>query len=56
MSGSKGGSTTYTTPVLTDEQRSQIKAQNEFFTGTIAPTYQGAVKVLQNCTIKVHLV
>jgi hypothetical protein len=44
MSGSKGGSTSYTTPVLTDEQRQQIQAQNEFFTGTIAPTYQGAVK------------
>lgn len=44
MSGSKGGSTTYTTPELTPEQRAQIKAQNEFFTGTIAPTYQGAVK------------
>lgn len=44
MSFGKGGSTTYTTPQLTDEQRAQIKAQNEFFTGTIAPTYQGAVK------------
>lgn len=44
MSFGKGGSTTYTTPQLTDEQRSQIKAQNEFFTGTVAPTYQGAVK------------
>jgi hypothetical protein len=44
MSASKGGSTTYTTPELTPEQRSQIQAQNEFFTGTIAPTYQGAVK------------
>lgn len=40
MSMGKGGSTTYTTPQLTDEQRSQIKAQNEFFTGTIAPLYQ----------------
>jgi len=44
MSASKGGSTTYTTPELTPEQRAQIQAQNEFFTGTIAPTYQGAVK------------
>lgn len=44
MSFGKGGSTTYTTPQLTDEQRAQIKAQNEFFTGTVAPTYQGAVK------------
>ena len=44
MSMGKGGSTTYTTPQLTDEQRQQIQAQNQFFTGTIAPTYQGAVK------------
>jgi len=44
MSFGKGGSTTYTTPQLTDEQRQQIQAQNQFFTGTIAPTYQGAVK------------
>lgn len=44
MSFGKGGSTTYTTPELTEEQRAQIKAQNEFFTGTIAPTYQGAVR------------
>jgi len=44
MSMGKGGSTNVTTPQLTDEQRAQIKAQNEFFTGTIAPTYQGAVK------------
>lgn len=44
MSFGKGGSTTYTTPQLTEEQRAQIKAQNEFFTGTVAPTYQGAVK------------
>lgn len=44
MSFGKGGSTTYTTPQLTDEQRQQIQAQNEFFTQTIAPTYQGAVR------------
>lgn len=44
MSFGKGGSTTYTTPELTPEQREQIKAQNQFFTGTIAPTYQGAVR------------
>jgi len=44
MSAGKGGSTNVTTPQLTDEQRAQMKAQNEFFTGTIAPTYQGAVK------------
>lgn len=39
-----GGGTTVTTPGLTDEQRAQIQAQNEFFTGTIAPTYRGAVR------------
>lgn len=44
MSMGKGGGTTINTPQLTDEQRAQVKAQNEFFTGTIAPTYQGAVK------------
>jgi hypothetical protein len=44
MSFGKGGSTTYTTPQLTDEQRQQIQAQNQFFTQTIAPTYQGAVR------------
>lgn len=44
MSFGKGGSTTYTTPQLTEEQRRQIQAQNEFFTGTIAPTYQQAVR------------
>jgi hypothetical protein len=40
---SSGGGTSYTTPELTPEQRSQIQAQNEFFTGTIAPTYRQAV-------------
>lgn len=44
MSFGKGGGTNVTTPQLTDEQRQQIQAQNEFFTGTIAPTYTGAVK------------
>jgi hypothetical protein len=29
---------------MTPEQRAQIQAQTEFFTGTIAPTYQGAVQ------------
>jgi hypothetical protein len=43
-SASKGGSTSYTTPELTPEQREQIRAQNEFFTGTIAPTYTSAVR------------
>jgi hypothetical protein len=44
MSAGKGGSTNVTTPQLTEEQRAQMQAQNEFFTGTIAPTYQGAVR------------
>jgi len=39
-----GKSTTTTTPQLTEEQKAQIKAQTEFFTGTIAPTYQQAVR------------
>jgi len=44
MSFGKSGGTNVTTPQLSPEQRSQIQAQNEFFTETIAPTYQGAVK------------
>lgn len=43
MSFGKGGSTTYTTPELTPEQRQQIQAQNELFTGTIAPHIKEAV-------------
>jgi hypothetical protein len=39
-----GKSTTTTTPQLTQEQKDQIKAQTEFFTGTIKPTYESAVK------------
>jgi hypothetical protein len=39
-----GKSSSTTTPTLTEEQKAQIKAQTEFFTGTIAPTYTGAVK------------
>lgn len=38
-----GGGTTYSAPELTPEQRQQIAAQTEFFTGTIAPTYKQAV-------------
>jgi len=38
-----GKSTSTTSPTLTPEQAAQIKAQTEFFTGTIAPTYKGAV-------------
>jgi len=44
MSMGKGGGTTVQTPEMTPEQRQQIQAQTEFFTGTIAPTYQNAVK------------
>lgn len=39
-----GKSTSTTTPTLTPEQKAQIAAQTEFFTGTIAPTYTGAVR------------
>ena len=44
MSFGKGGGTTIQTPEMTPEQRAQVQAQNEFFTGTIAPTYRGAVQ------------
>lgn len=39
----KGGGTTYQTAQLTPEQQQQIAAQTQFFTGTVAPTYQNAV-------------
>ena len=39
-----GKSSSTTTPTLSDEQKAQIKAQTDFFTGTIAPTYTGAVR------------
>lgn len=39
-----GKSSSTTTPTLTPEQKQQIQAQTDFFTGTIAPTYKGAVK------------
>lgn len=48
MSFGKGGSTTYTTPELTPEQRQQIQAQNELFTSTIAPNIKGAVSGATN--------
>lgn len=48
MSYGKSGGTTVQTPQLTDEQRAQIAAQNQFFTGTIAPTYQQAVSGATN--------
>ena len=44
MSFGKGGGTTIQTPEMTPEQRAQVQAQNEFFTGTVAPTYQTAVR------------
>lgn len=40
----KGGGTTVQTPEMTPEQRQQIAAQTGFFTGTIAPAYQQAVR------------
>lgn len=39
-----GKSSSTTTPELSPEQKAQIAAQTGFFTGTIAPTYQSAVK------------
>ena len=48
MSGSKGGTTTYSNPELTPEQRQQIQAQNELFTGTIAPNIKEAVSGASN--------
>lgn len=48
MSFGKSGGTSVTVPELTPEQRQQIQAQNEFFTGTIAPTYEQAVKGATN--------
>jgi hypothetical protein len=41
---SMGKSSSYTTPELTPEQKAQISAQTQFFTNTIAPTYQEAVQ------------
>ncbi|CAB4166507.1 hypothetical protein UFOVP849_38, partial [uncultured Caudovirales phage] len=40
MSGGKSGGTSIQTAELTPEQRQQIAAQTEFFTGTVAPTYK----------------
>jgi hypothetical protein len=39
-----GKSSSTTTPTLTQEQKDQIAAQTGFLTGTIIPTYTGAVK------------
>jgi hypothetical protein len=43
MSFGKQGGTSVQTAELTPEQRAQIAAQTEFFTGTIAPAYRQAV-------------
>jgi hypothetical protein len=48
MSFGKSGGTTVQTPQLTDEQRALIDAQTKFYTGTIQPTYQGAVQGATN--------
>ncbi len=40
---SNGSGQSITTQQLTPEQRAQIQAQTDFFTGTIAPTYKQAV-------------
>lgn len=44
MSFGKGGGTSTNQIELSPEQKQQIAAQTGFFTGTIAPTYQQAVK------------
>ena len=43
MSFGKGGSTTYTTPELTPEQRADISARTGLLTNTIIPNYTQAV-------------
>ena len=43
-----GKSSSTTTPTLTQEQKDQIAAQTGFLTGTIIPTYQGAVQGATN--------
>jgi len=44
MSFDFGSKSSYANPVLTPEQKAQIAAQTAFFTGTVAPTYTGAVR------------
>ena len=48
MSFGKSGGTTVQTPQLTEEQRQQIAAQTGFFTETLKPTYEQAVKGARN--------
>jgi hypothetical protein len=43
MSFGKSGGTSVTTQELTPEQKAQIAAQTNFFTGTVAPAYQQAI-------------
>ena len=38
-----GKTSTTTSPTLSPAQEAQVQAQNQFFTGTLAPTYQAAV-------------
>jgi len=44
MGGGKGGGSTTTQVELTPEQKQQIAEQTKFFTETIRPTYEGAVR------------
>lgn len=44
MSFGKGQGTTVTTAQMSPEQRAQIQAQTDFFTNTVKPTYEQAVR------------
>ena len=44
MSFGKGGGSSTTIPTLSPEQNAMIKAQTNFFTGTVQPSYENAVK------------
>jgi len=44
MSGGKSNNQSSTDPRLTGAQATQVEAQNKFFTDTLAPTYNSAVK------------
>lgn len=44
MSGGKSNNQSSTDPRLTGAQAAQVEAQNKFFTDTLAPTYNSAVK------------
>ena len=48
MSFGGGSSTNVTTPTMSEEQRQQIQAQNQLFTGTIAPAIKEAVSGASN--------